>query len=1296
MRMAVFAPLVALVTAFAQVNYPLNLQFPPIAKVGQAYIFRFAPTTFQPDSDKLQYSLIGNPRWLHVDSNNRTLWGTPSTDDIGMANFTLAAAGEAGAVANLDSKLLVADGSGPKLNANISQQLSKSGPLSGPESVTLLPSKPFEISFSSDSFQSNGKDLTYHATLTDHTPLPSWISFDPQSLRFAGTTPSASKPQSFEILLIASDAPDYAAATLSFGLIVSDHQLLFKPLAESMDMPKGGQVNISGLKSKLFLDNVPVKDDDIQSTRADLPSWLSFNDQTLDITGDAPSGLMSQNISITVQDKYGDSAQHSIYLTFASQLFTTEVGQLNITVGEYFEHKIPKSILVHDNEKVEVDFGDIAKWMSFDQDSFTMHGTVPEDVSLRDVQGSMTATSSDGSLKDSQTFQIHISGPGKPQDSGNTATDSRSNQPSDNSDASNAHTESAKTRNAGVIVGSVVSGLFAAIILLSFICFLCRRRKQTQGYVSPKAPRSPQKTDISRPIPIAEDYSEVDRAHDADLEKGEDDFTLERTPEYAPRLDVKLITKHKKNISTASSIGEPGDKILTAFNRTSWGYIDEAGPSHRPHDSMKIPTEMLRRESASSALKQKRRTTQVYRDPHHRSSGLPVNRRLTGVGHGRHTHSPSRSSNNFSSLRRALSSSSYTTATNSMSMASTAPSAFPQSHAVRHTTHLTTPLEKRCSVRLVPKSPCDSLVDRRTIDEKRKSYIRKRASAQSPFFSAGTSRVSSSSYKLPSTLLSEPNSEAKTLEPRSPLTPLSVNIMTPNEDNAKQKMFERELPESLRIRKPSETPSPDSENTKYPGSLRKNRPRRTFTSRQMEVPAAANRVEKPYVRPGTTVYSRTSIGRRPSTRQSLATELKSSLNSLTGSKIYEDAELSESVYSTEDEDIEEYERRTTAKPGQFTLPPLNLNISKTKDDSKRDSKSSSKCDSKRGSKRNSKRELKRTSERDPTPYSLAIERGGKENQPTTYYLSGPPTIPPAKTAAKGKGKAKLSPERPKTSIGLHSSHHNRTQSRITTRSSGQRSSQGRPFSRIDSTKERHSRKSLHSRSQSRLSNTGPKKHRDRSRTQSSAYPFFDASFIINDTNKSTHAHSSSIATTLPRNTTNPSLLERDLSGNILDYALHESPKIEELSRNSIALRTSNGRVNSTARQSPLAQLHTSPFYHSRRDTATPVPETPIDTPSVGLGLTLLGGSLGHAEETPVPDSAGKGRERTPASMLDVGNGTGPERVRMREGKGKRPVSVEVGEQQGSGHGRRTWGSLRGVLGRSGGSFWGGKETKAFI
>lgn len=628
-RIAVFAALLAIVGAAPQINYPLNSQFPPIARVGEPYLFQFAPTTFKPDSGSLSYSLSDSPSWLSIDGKSGTLSGKPGARDVGIASFTVTAAGSAGTVANMESTLLVSKGDGPKLNANISQALSAAGPLSGPTTLAIKASQDFEIIFPSNMFDSDSK-LSYFATLSDHTPLPAWISFDASTLRLAGTTPPTSVPQSFGILLIASDAPGYAAAAVQFALSTSVHELYFQPAIQTFNVTKGDDVRITGLKSKLYLDQSPISDRDIQTPSAELPDWLTFDGSSFDISGKAPTELSSQDLAISVNDIYGDLAQYTIRLNVVSELFSGTVGTLNITLGELFKSQLPRSILAKDDEVVTVNFATLADHMHFNPNTFTIFGTVPVDVSPQVVLCTMAATSKDGSLKESQPFNITLL----------AATDSTANNDStlsghgDTFDTTKTDTSGQRI---GIIVGIVLASICGAALLAACIFCICRRRKQVKSHLGPKpgSPRSPRKSEISRPTFIPIGWPDIE---EEDLEKGKDhdDAFLERTPEHAPKIDVNLPHERRDSVSATDSMNDGDTRILDDFGESSWGYIgNKSAPSDRPADSMKIAVELAKRtsqNSTSSFRKHKRRTTTVYRDQIHRSSGLPVNRRITGMG----------------------------------------------------------------------------------------------------------------------------------------------------------------------------------------------------------------------------------------------------------------------------------------------------------------------------------------------------------------------------------------------------------------------------------------------------------------------------------------------------------------------------------------------------------------------------------------------------------------------------------------------------------------------------------------
>ncbi|KAF1921905.1 hypothetical protein BDU57DRAFT_438717 [Ampelomyces quisqualis] len=1256
----------ALIAALLQVNYPLNRQLPPIAIADSPYHYQFAPTTFQTDSDTVQYSLIGGPSWLSLDSKSRTLSGTPHTSDVGEIGFTVTAAGMAGAVVSMDSKLLVSSNRGPAATGNITQILANSGQLSGSSTINIGQTQPFDITFPHDIFGS-GSSLSYHALLSDHTPLPAWIGFEASTLRFSGITPPTASTQSYEILLIASERPDYGASSLSFNMTISNHRLLFEPNSWTLNLSKGEDVEIADIKSKLLLDGFPIQDTQLQSLNATLPSWLKLDKITSVIIGKAPSDVMSQDIIVRATDQFGDVAQLKIHVAFTSELFATAVGQLNATIGESFEYTIPREVLANSNEKLSVDLSSLSRYLQFDSAKSMITGTIKDDFVPQKVQCTLMALSSDGTQSDRQSFQIAVAH--ATADTGSVP----SNSPEVNAAAPNASEDKTGGKAAGLIIGSII-GAICGILLLVVLAVCWRRRRQR--YLSPKQPRSPRKSEISRPmfIPYGWPDLDVDHDQDQDLEKGKEDHDslMERAPEKPPKLDLHLPKDHRDNESLTDSIGDADTHILDSFEASSWGINSDTTLSQHPH-AMKIPTEQLKKRASlrsETFRKHKRRATTVYQDQIHRSSGLPVNRRITGMGHGRQTYSPSRSNTKFSrsSLRRRIGSSSYST-TRRTSPHSTAPFTFPQPPVSRQRVPEVTNPVQRHSIRVVAASTRSSLLDR-PMDEKRESYFRNRASHKSPFFSAAGSRVSSSAYNSPPAFI-EASSARNT-------------IVRPDDDVAEGRG--KELPGEATSSIPSVSPTSGTHGKEFPGSLRKNRVPRPYTSAGV----CRDRVEKSYARPETTIAATSKgFGRRASTRDSLrAYELKSRLNDLTGSEIFKDAELSDSVYTDEEDEIEEAEKRVTVKPVQFTLPPLNI-------DTRRRSKRNSAEKQKRTSKRESQKELKRTSERDPTPFytSYHSEHGGKENMSSTYTF-GTKSTPARAQTPETKSKPKPSARHSRISSDMQKNK----------RASTQRPSKA--LSQLPSD-HRHSRKSLHSRSQSRQS--APSSKKTHSRTQSTAYPYFDISTLDTSTRPSSISNAiTTAADAVCRPSSSHTGLSRDLSGNLTFYADDEEPTVEELGSSSIGFRTSNGRIHPGARMSRLASLCESSHFGSPSPPPPPVSPPPKSNKRETVVRAATAAAKNAGEGVPPVQSSSPALARAPSGL-----GLFPVDARAemcasveREGTPGQGGSRATPDVESSGlevpKGRQTWGSLRSIASTGSrwvsGGYWGkqGKEDKVFI
>ena len=416
----------------------------------------------------------------------------------------------------------------------------------------------------------------------------------------------------------------------------------------------------------------------------------------------------------------------TVSVTFVSKLFTFGIEQLNITTGEHFDYTIPKSILVEDDETLRMELGDLKEWLKFDPTTLTIQGTIPNDVSLQNAEVSLNAASSDGELTDTQTFHVRFFTSSSPPSVTNPAN-TDSDQPDTNT-GPDSHEGSSTGKKAGIVVGSVVAALVLSFVITASAFVFCRRRKYKRGYFSNEARRNPRKSQISGPIMRMEEPGYFDRGHDFDLEMGKDNDVFKRTPEI------------------------------------------------RPHDFTETATDLAGRVSPVSPLQHKRNTKRMSRNSPLSNPESPVHSRLKSIDHdrARHARSLSCNTNDLLTTRRSGGSSSWTT--NTMSRVPTIQSVHPQSAIARHTTQLTTPLEKRRSIRPIPASTTsDSLVDKRSEFEKRLSYIRKRRSTKSPFFGGASSRLSSGSYQTAS--VAEPSPR-----PTTALAPKSPKIVKPSDE----------------------------------------------------------------------------------------------------------------------------------------------------------------------------------------------------------------------------------------------------------------------------------------------------------------------------------------------------------------------------------------------------------------------------------------------------------------------------------------------------------------------------------
>ncbi|MCJ1229108.1 hypothetical protein MMC12_005773 [Toensbergia leucococca] len=552
-----------LAAAAPSIVLPLNAQVPPIARISEPYYFVFSESSFSSSAPTIDYALTDSPGWLELDSPSRSLSGKPGTEDGGPVNVNLVATDDTGS-ASMPITLIVSTESGPVLGTPIASQLPAFGSFSGPDILTLAPSSPLSFSFSPNTFTNTSPDTVYYALCANNTPLPSWIHFDADSLSFSGVTPQSTSPvelsQVYSINLTASDIVGFSEAIASFQLVVERHVLAFGSNTHTINITQGSSFNYSGLRTDLTLDGQPIQSSNLGQVTANTPEWMSLDPKSLVLSGTPPMSLVSQNITISATDTYGDMANITIQIQTSTTLniFRGTIGVVNATIGSEFNYTLGGIILGDSDLCVTADLGNTSSWLSFDATNLSFQGRIPNDVVPQQDLLNVTATS--GTQSHSQTFTINIvqgknsaSGPGTSSISKSTkATATPHSTNKTISPSVDASTGNASKNHA--TAAAVVVSLVALLIALILFCW-CRRRRRFRPSIG----------QISRPILPASHF----------------DF------EFPANTKEKVSYEHKRTSSSVPRLDIPGFLVSAANKRNSqsrWSRrtIDEGTRTQRP------------------------------------------------------------------------------------------------------------------------------------------------------------------------------------------------------------------------------------------------------------------------------------------------------------------------------------------------------------------------------------------------------------------------------------------------------------------------------------------------------------------------------------------------------------------------------------------------------------------------------------------------------------------------------------------------------------------------------------------
>ncbi len=486
------------VMSVPNLTFPFKNQLPPIARVGENYLYTLAPNTFSSKNGAITYSIQNKPDWLSFDSTSQTFSGYPtisSNTEVETIWFDIVASDNEGSATD-NSSITITSYSSPSISKSYSvlSQLSSIGLTDGYRGLVLVPGQSFDIQFSNQTFvpsSLNHPIQEYYGRSLDHSPLPPWISFDSSSLTFYGIAPAVNSGIApsieYSFAMMGTDINGYEGIEAIFSIIVGAHQI-----STNITLP----VSINTTRNEFLSHNIPLNlvfSDGEKITKDNITniilssqnetsiSWLSVINDNDTITGITPSSEEKINFDVKITDLYGNSISLPFQLAIIGSIFAvTSIPDLNVTKGEWFNYTIPSSYLSDDAENVRLSYNaDDDSWLSFNDQNNTFYGTVPKDFASKEII--VTGTSSN----DQETLSFKVFGVSASDSTSTpivtpTQTSSRSSSTTTSSSsttathkASNKHSNNKKTLT--IALGIILPIIFIAVV--SLILWFCCIRK---------------------------------------------------------------------------------------------------------------------------------------------------------------------------------------------------------------------------------------------------------------------------------------------------------------------------------------------------------------------------------------------------------------------------------------------------------------------------------------------------------------------------------------------------------------------------------------------------------------------------------------------------------------------------------------------------------------------------------------------------------------------------------------------------------------------------------------------------
>ncbi|EJT80397.1 hypothetical protein GGTG_00397 [Gaeumannomyces tritici R3-111a-1] len=501
--------LVLLLTGFASaapsVSFPINSQVPPVARISEPFSFIFSSSTFTSDLP-ITYSFLKAPKWLSIDGKARRLFGTPKEADVTSGGdvvgvpIEIVATDRTGSTTH-SATLIVSKQPSPEVLIPSAEQVPTFGPFSQPSSLLSYPERPFSFAFSSRTFSRT--DLEYYAVTADNSPLPAWISFDPEKLAFTGRTPPFSSlvepPQTFGFKLVASDVPGFSALSVSFSVVVGNHQLTATNPTIIINATSGTPVANSDLKGKIKIDGQGANPVDIASTSAPgIPPWLTFDKSNLEFKGTPPTNAQSTAFPLILKDAYENALNITVQVNMATDLFRSPLKDITLKAGSQLLLDLKPYLWRPSETEIELEMQPRAQWVRYDPETMTISGDAPRNPFTSTILLKARAVGSTGPI-DERALMVSISRSEVPTPTDQTTSTSPASPSTSAPDAPDPAADavgnsSANSPRLAIILPAILVPVSLLLVAFVIICICCRRRRKGSS-------RRLEARDISGPVP---------------------------------------------------------------------------------------------------------------------------------------------------------------------------------------------------------------------------------------------------------------------------------------------------------------------------------------------------------------------------------------------------------------------------------------------------------------------------------------------------------------------------------------------------------------------------------------------------------------------------------------------------------------------------------------------------------------------------------------------------------------------------------------------------------------------------